>query len=48
MEEEAGRAASRASTLPDGRICKPDTTVGVELGWLRNVRPRLGSYLPRL
>ena len=36
--EEAGRAAPRLATLADGRPQKADTTVGVELGWLRDVR----------
>ena len=38
VEEEAGRAAPRLNAQPDGRTSKPDTTVGVELGWLRDVR----------
>ena len=44
VEEEAGRAAPRPATQADGRTSKPDTTVGVELGWLRDVRPCLGSW----
>ena len=38
LDEEAGRAATKPATLPDGRVPKADTTVGVDLDWLRNVR----------
>ena len=41
LDEEAGRGALKPATLPDGRLPKADTTVGVELDWLRNVRSRL-------
>jgi hypothetical protein len=41
LDDEAGRAALKPATLPDGRLPKADTTVGVELDWLRDVRSPL-------
>ena len=38
IEEEQGRSAPK-EPLPAGtRAPKPDTTVGTDLGWLRDVR----------
>ena len=46
LAEEAGRATLRTATLSDGRAPKADTTVGVELDWLRDVRISLISMNP--